>query len=142
MWLNMLGKVVTVDEVSKATGLQVGYKYTTPAHLIIAAGLHGLKLIREYVISRQTVVKHIDAGRPLITLVHYGSLPHKSTSTFTAGHWIVIVGYGDNCILYNDPLWQTADEGAALVMSDAEFEKALSDCYIDGNTQRQGLVMA
>lgn len=142
MVLHWRGLDLTVDEISKATGLPYGYSYTVPGQLIAAAKKFNLNLTRAVNLSIDSLKHEIDAGRPVITLVHYGSLHKRSSATFKAGHWIVVVGYTDTSIVYHDPLWQSADDGAFIELSYADFEKAMLDCRIDGNTANQGLVMS
>lgn len=141
MWLNYLEKRVTVDDVSKSTGLSRGYTYTLPGHLMAAAKAYGLPLNRVTNIGLSTVKANIDNNDPVVVLVHYASLPKRSDPNFKAGHWIIVTGYDNDGITYNDPLWQD-ETGKALKMTWAEFDKAMADCAIDGNTPRQGLVAA
>jgi ABC-type bacteriocin/lantibiotic exporter with double-glycine peptidase domain len=141
MWLGFSGKQVTVDQVSEAAGLPAGYRYTLGAHLIVAAKVLGLRLARVTNITTNLIKGLIDAGTPLIVLVHYGSLPRRFDPKFTKGHWIIITGYTDQRVIYNDPYWPD-EAGRAIDMSWTELEKALSDCALDGNTPRQGLAAA
>ena len=67
MWLRWLGKTVTVDQVSKATGLPQGYKYTMPANLMLAAKAHGLNIGRAFNVSIASLRAAIDAGAPAST---------------------------------------------------------------------------
>lgn len=141
MWLGYLKRVVTVDEVSVATGQPRGFTYTLPAHLITAAVRYNLKLIRALNLDFDKIKAQIDNANPLIVLVHYASLQKRYDKNFKAGHWIVITGYTADSIIYNDPLWQDTS-GEAVTLAWTDFDKALADCTIDGNTARQGLVKA
>jgi len=141
MWIGYLGRVVTVDQVSVATGLPRGFTYTLPAHLITAAGNFGLNLKRVIGLTHDMIKAEIDKRNPLIVLVHYGSLPKRSSATFTAGHWLMLTGYTvDGFVIYNDPLWQDAGGGKSLKMSLAQLDQAMADCAKDGNTINQGLM--
>lgn len=141
MWLGLLGQAVTVDQVSVATGLLPGYRYTTPAHLMVAAKTFGLQLRRVTALTPKSIEAHIDDGRPVIALVHYASLPKRFDQKFTAGHWIIATGYTVTQVTYNDPYWND-ETGRGLDMSWAELDRAMFDCALDGNTPRQGLVAA
>lgn len=144
MWLRWLGKAVTVDQVSKATGLPQGYKYTMPANLMLAAKAHGLNIGRAFNITLASLRAAIDAGAPAIVLVHYASLPESKRfdPKFTSGHWVLVVGHtidaGD--VIYHDPYWPDT-RGQMVRVTAAEFERAMRDCGIDGNTPNQALML-
>jgi uncharacterized protein YvpB len=139
MWLRYLKRVVTVDEVSVATGQPRGFTYTLPAHLVTAAARYDLKITRALNLTFDKIKEQIDNANPLIVLVHYASLPKRYDQNFKAGHWIVVTGYTDDAVIYNDPLWQDA-QGENVTLAWAEFDKAMADCTLDGNTARQGLI--
>lgn len=141
MWLNYLraSVPVTVDDVSKATGLPVGYKYTIPGNLITAAAKWNLKLDRVINLSPAAIRAQIDAGNPSIILVHYGSLEKRWDANFTGGHYVIVVGYTDDTVIYNDPYWPT-DAGHNLEMRWPLFIQAMQDCTKDSNTPNQGVM--
>lgn len=139
MWLRLVGKIVSVDDVSKATGLSAGYHYTIPAQLIAAAGHYGLSLMRIVSATIDQLHAEIDAGRPIIVLVHYASLPARYDANFTAGHWLLVIGYTDTEIIYHDPYWPDT-RGQAIHCPIARFEHAMRDCGIDGNSPNQALI--
>jgi hypothetical protein len=142
MWLAYLNRHATVDEVSLATGQPKGFTYTLPAHLITAAAKFDLKLVRAFNLTFPQIVTQIDNANPLIVLVHYASLPKRYDQNFKAGHWMIVTGYdAPDTVIYNDPLWQDVS-GEGIRLSWQEFDKALSDCTLDGNTPRQGLIKA
>src|SRR5512136_647111 len=60
MWLNWLGHTVTVDDVSAATGLTRGYKYTLPTHLITAASHWSVVLARAITFTPSAIKAEID----------------------------------------------------------------------------------
>lgn len=141
MWLNSLGRSVTIDDVSKATGLLPGYKYTIYTHLVKAAANWQLGLMRKAPLDLAALHQQIDAGYPIIILVHYESMPRRFSMTFRAGHWILVVGYTDTEIVYHDPL-APDESGAYVTCGNAEFLNAMRDCTIDGNQPYQGIVRA
>lgn len=141
MWLRSRAKAVTVDQVSQATGLPRGYRYTLPGNLITAAHAFGLELARNTALTVDRLQKEIDAGRPVLCLVHYASLFKRYDQNFKAGHWVLVIGYTEQSIIYHDPYWPDA-AGAGVAIPIAQFEIAMQDCTIDGNTPNQGLVEA
>ena len=90
MWLRYLNILKTVDDVSRATGLSAGYKYTIPGQLITAAAAFGLKLQRLVNLKVEDLEARIDAGQPSIMLVHYGSLVVRYDPNFKAGHFVLL----------------------------------------------------
>lgn len=73
--------------------------------------------------------------------MHYGSLPIRFSATYVTGHWLLVIGYTDDAIIYNDPLAQDT-RGQGVVCPNISFAKALADSYIDGNQPNQGLIQA
>ena len=138
MWLNGLGQALTVDEVSRATGLAAGYASTAYWHLTAAARKWNLILSRKAGLTLEAIRARIDGGTPLIVLVHYGSLPQRATA-FEGGHWALVVGYDDEHVIYHDPLFVDS-RGARVACPNALFLMAMADCGLDGNTPNQGLV--
>jgi hypothetical protein len=141
MWLRSMGTIIDVDTVSRATGLRLGYSSAMPTHLITAAEVCGLKLKRVFQLTPDLIRAQISAGVPVIVLVHYGSLSQRFDQKFQAGHWLLVVGWLDVRFIYHDPYWPTSEQGSFLEMSQAELVKAMDDCLIDRNSQRQGLIM-
>jgi hypothetical protein len=139
MWLASLDIAKSVDDISSAAGLTRGYVGTLPMHLMRAAAFWGLSLERVLNFTAETVKDEVRNGKPCIVLVHYGSLPVRFSKTFTAGHWLIVVGYDEGKVIYHDPNWPDRAQGAYLEMTDAQFEKAMADCKIDGNLPNQGL---
>lgn len=139
MWLRSRNQSVTVDQISKSTGLPTGYRYTTPGNLITAGHAFGLELARVLGLTVDRLKQEIDAGRPVLCLVHYASLFKRYDQNFKAGHWVLVIGYTDQSIIYHDPYWPDT-AGASIAIPIAQFETALHDCKIDGNTPDQGLV--
>lgn len=139
MWLNGYGRTLSIDDVSKATGLQRGYLYTMPADLIRAARMYGINLAHKFGTATVASIKaEIDKAHPVIVLIHYGSMPTRFSS-FAKGHYILITGYDNGKIVYNDPLAPDS-RGGGVVCSEAELAKAMADCTLDGNTANQMLV--
>lgn len=150
MILRWLSHNVTVDDVSKATGLPAGFKYTTATNLIKAATSFGLSLVHQFgeasdpigPLSLALIRSEIDRGYPVIALVNYPSLPIRSDMSFKGGHFIVIIGYdpdgGD--LFYNDPYWRD-NTGAGIRITGLALSSALANCSINGNRPFQGLTV-
>lgn len=138
MWLNGLGQTLTVDDVSRATGLAANYGSTAYWDLTKAARQWNLVLSRKAGLTIDLLRSEIDRGTPLIVLVHYASLPKRATS-FEKGHWVLVVGYDAGNLIYHDPLFVDS-RGAYVACPNESFAKAMADCAIDKNTPNQGLV--
>jgi ABC-type bacteriocin/lantibiotic exporter with double-glycine peptidase domain len=139
MWLNYLGHNLTIENIDKATGLGKGFKYTSAYNLIASAKVYGLALRRIARLDMARIWQEIDAEHPLIALVHYQSLPGAMDDLVEGSHWILITGYNDKHVFYNDP-YAADDHGKAIGVTNAAFEKASTDCSLDGDTPRQALV--
>lgn len=142
-WLVYMGHEVTVDEVSQQTGLDRGFSYTMPAHLIFAARYWNVPLYWRRYLDLDDLYSEIDRGQPVVVLVHYPSLVTKYDPNYSRGHWLLVVGYemdanGETTIIYHDPYWNS-DKGARIRISAADFDKAWSDNHLDGNSDRQAL---
>lgn len=143
MWLRWLQRPVSVDQVSEATGLPRGYKYTVPGNLVAAAKAFGLRIRRVLNVSITALQESIAAGAPVIVLVHYPSLPAavRYDAKFSGGHWVLVVGYTDGGdVIYHDPYWPDT-RGQRVRVTRADFERAMRECSIDGNTPNQALML-
>jgi hypothetical protein len=141
MWLNYRSKVVTVDDVSKATGKPPGYTYTVFADLDRAANFYGLDLVHYLgTLTLDIIRREIDALRPVLALVHYPSLIEKFSKTYSLSHWILIMGYDGDTFFYHDPYWLTAVDGAAIPITQAQLLVALTNVKQNGNTPMQGAI--
>ncbi len=138
MWLRFLGWDVTVDNVSQHTGLERGYRYSMPAHIIHAARHWDVNLYWRRFLTIDDIKAEIDAGQPAIVLVHYAALPDhvRFDKSYTAGHWILVTGYSSTAIAYLDPYFV---ERGKKTITIAEFLSAWSTNYLDGNSNKQAL---
>jgi len=150
MVIGWRGRVVPVDQVSMATGLPAGFKYTMPANLIVAAAKFDLALVHRFGLPTDQIGpltlglirSEVDADRPVIVLVHYPSLPIRRDMTFTGGHYVVVTGYepDTNAIIYHDPYWPDL-AGANVRCSGEAFQSAMANCKLNGNRPYQGLTV-
>ena len=77
------------------------------------------------------VLRQIGAGNPVITLVHYRSLPGNDRETTDSDHYIVVVGAFAGGFLYNDPAF-VGSEGAQRLIARSEHERAWADSVVPG----------
>lgn len=139
MWLGYRNVTVTIDEVSQATGLPRHYTGARPDHLIQAASFFHLPLKRQFALGAGAIRHELAAGRPVILLVHYRTLPKRFDPNFRSGHWILATGYTPLNCLYHDPYGR--GEGWANVPIDwVDLLRAQLDCNLDGNIVQQGLL--
>jgi uncharacterized protein YvpB len=127
MLINWQGKqIVTVDDVSKATGQPLGYKALSFDAMIHAVAKFGLTLKHTYGFLADDIDIEIQMGKPLIALVNYQSIPPalRREALYNAGHWIVVVGSDLTGITYHDPDWPDAIGGANKRMATPDFIKA------------------
>lgn len=71
------------------------------------------------------------AGRPVITLTHYRSLPGNSYSSTTVDHWIVLTGVLGQGFIYNDPAYYDAS-GRSRVLSPDQLRYAWDTSSVPG----------
>ena len=129
------GNGVTVDEVSLATGKPQGYTLASFQELINAAARFNVAL-EHVAYTLEQIRADVEAGKPVICIVNYKSLPtyNRYDPAYNAGHYIVVVGYEDDCVLYHDPYWLTADRGAYRSLTHPDFERAYTT-VAPGNTR-------
>jgi hypothetical protein len=143
MWLRFLGHAVTVDDVSRKSGLDRGFSYTMPAHLIHAARAWGVNLYWRRYLDLEAVKAELNAGRPAIVLINYPSLRERFDKRYQSGHWLLIVGYTKNQLIYHDPYWPgpPATKGNPIFISLDDFDCAWGRNHLNGNSDRQALRM-
>lgn len=135
MLISFAGRRVTVDEVSKASGKSAGYTLMSFQELINAAARFDISLAHE-ASGLADICADIDAGRPVIALVNYKSLPHynRYSAAYNAGHYLLVVGYDADCILYHDPFWPLDSRGAFRALTREDFSRAYTT-IAPGNTR-------
>lgn len=126
---------ISVDEVSQKTGMG-RYRFSFPRQLVTVGARYGLKLVETRSADMNRVIAELDAGRPVISLIRYGSIPGRQNVTFRGGHFVVVIGYDDHYIYLNDPDWwgDLRDKGAGFAVTRANFERAIgADSWKAGN---------
>ncbi|MBI5671547.1 MAG: C39 family peptidase [Chloroflexi bacterium] len=117
---------LTVDAVTKATG--IGPKQFSKFPQLIQAGRqYGLEMLYTRPATLDRMQHELEMGRPVLALLHYGSLKKRQFMNFTGGHFVVVVGYNPDEFIIHDPYWTGArrSEGAALRVPRAEFDTAV-----------------
>jgi hypothetical protein len=117
---------LTIDELSRAMGLRGG-QFSFPIQLVQVGRRYHLPLIETLNATLPRIQQEIDAGRPVISLIHYGSISKRQNQEFTRGHFVVVIGYTASEVILNDPDWWGVrrNEGASLRVPRAEFEQAI-----------------
>ncbi len=138
-----VGKTVTVDDVSKATGQPPGYKFLSFDLMIRTAAQFGLILKHTFGYLDDDIDVEIQMGKPLIALVNYQSIPPalRREALYNAGHWVVIVGSDVTSIYYHDPNWPDASGGANKRIATADFMKAFQTVAPGNTLASHALVM-
>ena len=121
---------------------QVAIQYQNPANsnmtftqLDYALGGYGMDGIHKRPYYARDISTSILAGKPVIALVWYQSLPQKF-STFNGSHFIAIYGTNGESLLYRDPL---ANNGEELRITFAQLDKAMSDVIQGNNYPNQAM---
>jgi LysM repeat protein/uncharacterized protein YvpB len=136
-------KDLKVDDVTKAVGIRGG-QFSFPVQLVRAAEKYGLKLIETRKLNLPAIQAEIDAGRPVISLIHYGTLSKRQNQRFRGGHFVVVVGYNERDVILNDPDWwgERRNEGKLFRVPRSEFETAIgSASYKAGNSPHWGVMV-
>ena len=143
MIANWRGHACTVDEVGKAINKPSGYLFMTISEVVAAAGKFGVVLVYQPSMLLEDFKQHINAGLPVVALVNYQSIPAtlRREANYDAGHYILVVGYDDTSIIYHDPDWLTAEDGANKRMLQADFVKAFSTAAPGNSGAKYGLVV-
>jgi len=135
---------LTIDQVVKTVG--IGAKeFSSFRQLIPAARTYGLEMYHTNQATIPRIKREVDAGRPTLQLVRYGSFSGRMFQRFTAGHFLVVVGYTDTHIIVNDPYWgdPRRDEGHNFHIPLTEFEHAIGPegSALAGNMPYQALFL-
>ncbi len=139
MLLSFHGVTLTVNDVSQATGQPKGFTSLSIFDLSDVAAKFGLTLRREVNFSIAELRQQIDTGKPCIVLVNYPLLPHRFDPDYARGHYLVMVGHTSDGLIYHDPFFRN-DDGEAIEIVDADFDRAWSTLNQDFTVPRQALL--
>lgn len=123
MILRALGKDVTVNDVSRATGQAAGFTSIHVDQLRFAGSRFGAKLVWSNTTSYTRLESELASGHPSIALVEYRLLPRKHDPNYNLGHYVVVVGIDGDKLEYLDPYWPN-EAGGRVVCTKSDFGKA------------------
>jgi uncharacterized protein YvpB len=86
-----------------------------------ARGKRGKTALRRWSIDE--LRRELDAGRPIVPQVWYRGLPGRETRPYDGDHYVVVIGYTDEVVIYNDPIDKDGP-GASRRMTWAQLDKA------------------
>jgi ABC-type bacteriocin/lantibiotic exporter with double-glycine peptidase domain len=89
-------------------------------------GLRALDLQNGSKLRRWTiddVRRHLEAGNPIVPQVWYRGLPGRESRSYQGDHYVVLVGYDGDEVLYHDPIDKDGP-GAFRRMTPAQLDKA------------------
>jgi hypothetical protein len=76
------------------------------------------------------IEEQLRAGRPVIAQVKYRLLPDHSNVTINYDHYVVIHGMQGDSFIYNDPIYSSADEGAAHLIKRDQLALAMKTASV------------
>ncbi len=79
--------------------------------------------------SMADLIREVRSGYPVITLVHYATLPDHNGSPSTSDHYIVVIGVTSQGFVVNDPAF-TGNGGYQRLLRPAELISAWRDASI------------
>ncbi len=117
----LMGRRVTVDEVSEATGLPPGFERVTFSQLRIAAAQFGMEMRWTQGLGSDGLANQLDERRPVLVYVPYQLLPERHDPALRGGHYLLLVGDTGDRWLFHDPYWPSEAEGAYREIDKATF---------------------
>jgi uncharacterized protein YvpB len=146
MILHAFGVEVSTNAVYRKTGAKAN-GYVSVSQLMRAGEAYNVPFDYFSGWTLDTLKARIKDGRPAIALVHYGEFvsikPGVSTQyNFNGPHFLVVLGYDDDNIYVNDPLWSGSrrSQGEHKRWTYAQFKKAWGANSKDGNRNFSGIV--
>jgi len=118
------GRNLSIHEIEVAMGREG--KLDTPTNLVQALGkAAGIAAVVESRSNLPRLQTLISKGTPVIALVDYGDMPdrNKTDKVFADGHYILIVGFEGNTVVYHDPL-HPGVKGRNMRMSISDLQYA------------------
>lgn len=124
MILNAYGIEITPDSFYSLIDKPKGRKdFTNFAELMGATKKKGITMEWKSYVGQgeawQKLKENVDGGKPMIALVRYQTWRSLTGNQFSGGHFVVVVGYDDQNVYMNDPLfglWATRSKGDHYMM--------------------------
>lgn len=142
MILNGLGVNVTTNNVYWKTGAKHN-GYVSVGQLIRAARTYDVAFEYFYPWSLNELKSAVKWGHAVIPLIHYGAWSKIgiTQNSFRGPHFVVVLGYDEEYIYINDPLWSGSRrwEGEHKRLTYRQFEAAWSTASKDGNRNYSGI---
>jgi hypothetical protein len=75
----------------------------------------------------KAIQAQIDAGKPAISLIGYGSIAARQNQPDHGGHFVIVRGYDSQYVYLNDPDWwgKERDKGNGLAVPVVQFQSAI-----------------
>jgi hypothetical protein len=142
MILNGLGLNVATNSVFRRSGADRN-AYVSVSQMIRAAATYDIDFDYFYPWSMRDLIGAISNGMSAITLIHYGAWKNLglTQSSFTGPHFVTVVGFDEEHIYVNDPLWWGTRrlEGEHKQLTYRQFEMAWGRASYDGNRNFSGI---
>ena len=93
------------DEWDFTADMKFGAAGSDPIHFVRAAKKYGLNITEYIGMTDDQLIQCIDAGQPVILMLQAwpnGQAPNYKDD-WRDGHWIVAIGYDDQCFYFEDP---------------------------------------
>ena len=146
MILHAFSVNVSTNAVYRKTGAKAN-RYVSVSQLMRAGLSYAVPFNYFYKWSIDHLKEKLLTGHTMIALVHYGGWsqisPGVSTqNTFEGPHFVAVVGFDEQHIFVNDPLWkeERRAEGYRKAWTYEEFYAAWDSNNKDGNRDRSGIV--
>lgn len=118
---------IPADRISRDIGIAPRGKgsFSSMNQLIFVGSKYGLKLRHVRPALLPLIEDEIRAGRPVPTLLHYGSVPNRQAK-FNGGHFVLVTGFDETTIYVHDPDWWGAlrNRGEYFPILRTDFEIA------------------
>jgi hypothetical protein len=97
-------QVSTTDSLSRQTRLATNDQGLTNYELVALLSRYGIRSYVDKALLLEKTISEIDHERPVIALIHYGSISKRQNLSDKSGHFVLVVGYEPNeYIIVKDP---------------------------------------
>jgi len=135
------GRVVTVNDVARLTGLPRGYLSShIITHGVNVARQLGIRLLWAGRLEPEDLKEEIRAGRSVILRVWYPFLMKRFDMNYSQYHFITVHGFEGDKFFYDDPYWRKQSDGEDIAITAAQLRRAAWRAA-GGATPAQGLLV-